>query len=162
MSATARVQKSRQRLGDRVFANTTRVAGLLILVALAGVAIFLTVEGAPALGASSDSLDGASNFLAYVWPLVFGTLLAAVLALVIATPSRWVSRWSSRTTPLEGWPSPWATWSTCWPPYPASSTGCGAGLPRCPAQPGLRLARSSTSAGSPCSPALPRRPGAPS
>jgi len=31
-------------LGDLVFANLTRSAGLVILVALAGVAIFLTIE----------------------------------------------------------------------------------------------------------------------
>ncbi len=79
-------QAPRQRLGDRVFAGTTRTAGLVILVALAGVAIFLTVEGAPALGASGDSLFGASNFVTYAAPLVFGTLLAATIALVIATP----------------------------------------------------------------------------
>jgi phosphate transport system permease protein len=86
VSATAEVRKTRQRLGDRVFANLTRLAGLTILVALLGVGIFLTTEGLPALTAPSDKLGGAANFLTYVGPLVFGTLLAAVLALVIATP----------------------------------------------------------------------------
>src|SRR5207253_1250185 len=32
------------------------------------------------------ALYGASSFLAFVWPLLFGTLLAAFLALLIATP----------------------------------------------------------------------------
>jgi phosphate transport system permease protein len=76
----------RQRPGDRVFAGTAQAAGFVILIALAGVAIFLAVEGAPALGAGPDTLGGADNFVTYVWPLLFGTLLAAVLALLIATP----------------------------------------------------------------------------
>ena len=57
-----------------------------ILLALAGVAVFLTVEGFPAFTASESALSGASSFLGYVWPLVFGTMLAATLALLIATP----------------------------------------------------------------------------
>ncbi len=76
----------KRRLGDVVFANLTRGAGLVIMLALAGVAIFLTAEGIPAFAATSDNLSGAPNFVAYVWPLVFGTLLAAVLALAIAMP----------------------------------------------------------------------------
>jgi phosphate transport system permease protein len=80
------MSRPRQRIGDRIFFNTTRLAGLLILLALAGVAIFLTTEGLPAFTAPSDALGGAANFVTYVAPLVFGTLLAAVLALLIATP----------------------------------------------------------------------------
>jgi phosphate transport system permease protein len=59
---------------------------MLILLALAGVAVFLTAEGLPALGAPPDKLGGAANLLSYVAPLVFGTLLAAAIALLIATP----------------------------------------------------------------------------
>jgi phosphate transport system permease protein len=76
----------KQRPGDRVFAGATRVASYVILVALAGVAIFLTAEGLPALGADKNALAGAANIASYVWPLLFGTLLAAVLAILIATP----------------------------------------------------------------------------
>ncbi len=87
MSTTeAKIASPKRRLGDVVFANLTRGAGLIILIALAGVAIFLTVEGAPAFKAGPDDLSGAANFMAYVWPLVFGTLLAAFLALLIAVP----------------------------------------------------------------------------
>jgi phosphate transport system permease protein len=82
----AKIASPKRRLGDVVFANLTRGAGLIILIALAGVAIFLTVEGAPAFKAGPDDLSGAANFMAYVWPLVFGTLLAAFLALLIAVP----------------------------------------------------------------------------
>jgi phosphate transport system permease protein len=69
-----------------VFAGGTRAAGYVILVALAGVAIFLTVKGLPALGADRNDLAGAANLAAYVGPLLFGTLLAALLAILIATP----------------------------------------------------------------------------
>ena len=86
MSTTAELRKPRQRVGDRVFAGATFTAGLIILLALAGVAIFLTLEGLPALNAPADKLGGATSLLAYVAPLVFGTLLAAALALLIATP----------------------------------------------------------------------------
>jgi phosphate transport system permease protein len=55
-------------------------------VALAGVAIFLTLEGAPALTAPPAALEGKSGILLYVWPLLYGTLLAALLAMLIATP----------------------------------------------------------------------------
>jgi phosphate transport system permease protein len=78
--------RGKQRPGDRVFAGATRAAGYVILVALAGVAVFLIVEGLPALGADEKTLSGASNLAAYVWPLLFGTLLAALLAVLIATP----------------------------------------------------------------------------
>jgi phosphate transport system permease protein len=78
--------RPRQRRGDRVFAGVTKLAGLLILVALAGVAVFLTIQGAPAFTAPSEALFGADSFVGFVWPLLFGTLLAAALALSIATP----------------------------------------------------------------------------
>lgn len=71
---------------DLAFGSAARGAGFIILAALAGVAVFLTIQGLPALGAHSTDLGGHSTFLSYVWPLVFGTLLSAALALVIATP----------------------------------------------------------------------------
>ncbi len=73
-------------MGDRLFEGGTRLAGLVILLVLAGVAAFLLIEGLPALTAPASALGGATSFLAYVWPLVFGTLLAAIIALVVATP----------------------------------------------------------------------------
>jgi len=83
---TTKTGSPKRRLGDLVFANLTRAAGVTILVALAGVAIFLTVQGIPAFGAGPEDLKGKSNLLTYVAPLVFGTLLAAVIALLIAVP----------------------------------------------------------------------------
>lgn len=87
-TATARKQKQRppQRRGDLLFSGSTRVAALLILLALAGVALFLTLEGIPAIDAPPDKLSGAANLAAFVGPLLFGTVLAALIALLIATP----------------------------------------------------------------------------
>jgi phosphate transport system permease protein len=74
------------QLGDRIFAGSARGAGILILVVLAGVAAFLIVQAMPALVASPADLPGGKNIVAYIAPLVFGTILAALIALVLATP----------------------------------------------------------------------------
>ena len=84
--ATGKPTRTRQRRGDVIFAGTTRLAGLVILLALAGVALFLTVEGLPALSAPASKMGGESSLAAYIGPLLFGTLLAAVIALLVATP----------------------------------------------------------------------------
>jgi phosphate transport system permease protein len=72
--------------GDRIFAGSATGAGILILVVLAGVAAFLLIEAAPAFVAAAEDIPGGNGIVAYIWPLVFGTLLAAVIALLIATP----------------------------------------------------------------------------
>lgn len=75
------------RIGDRIFSTTTVLAGSLILVVLAAVAVFLIVQSIPALVAKPGTLPNhAANFWVYVWPLVFGTIWAAAIALIIATP----------------------------------------------------------------------------
>ena len=74
------------RPGDRIFAGAAKGAGVLILVVLAGVALFLLVEAFPAIVADPADLPGGINLAAYVWPLVFGTVLSAILALLVATP----------------------------------------------------------------------------
>lgn len=84
MSAT--MPKPRQRRGDLIFSGAARAAGLVIMLALAGVAVFLTLEGLPAIDAPPGKLGGAENLAAFIWPLLFGTLLAALIALVISTP----------------------------------------------------------------------------
>ncbi|MGA9100918.1 phosphate ABC transporter permease subunit PstC [Aeromicrobium sp.] len=75
-----------RRLGDRVFSGMSTSAAITILLVLAGVAIFLTVEGIPGMVASPDEVKSGQHFLPYVWPLVFGTLLAAFLALIMSVP----------------------------------------------------------------------------
>jgi phosphate transport system permease protein len=86
VSETATARRPRQRRGDLIFSGAARVAALTIMVALAGVAIFLTIEGIPAVDAPPSQLAGAENLAAFVGPLLFGTVLAALIALVIATP----------------------------------------------------------------------------
>ncbi len=80
--ATAKAQP----VGDRVFAGLATGAGSLILLVLAGVAAFLLAEGVPAIVAPAEDLPGGNSFVAFAWPLLFGTLLAAAIALVVATP----------------------------------------------------------------------------
>ncbi|WP_345761778.1 phosphate ABC transporter permease subunit PstC [Diaminobutyricibacter sp. McL0608] len=86
-TGTAGAIRAKVRLGDRVFSTSTVVAGSIILATLAAVAIFLIIQSIPAITAPSGTLpNNASNFWVYVWPLVFGTIWAALLALIIATP----------------------------------------------------------------------------
>jgi len=75
-----------RRGGDAIFAGTAYGAGVLIMLALAGVAIFLLLESIPALSASGDQAYGADNIVVYIWPLIYGTILAAIIALIFATP----------------------------------------------------------------------------
>ena len=86
MSTSAPTRSAPTRPGDRIFRGTSLAAALLILTTLAGVAIFLSAEGLPGILASADETHTGKTFWAYVGPLVFGTLWAAVIALVIATP----------------------------------------------------------------------------
>ncbi len=75
------------RPADIIFSGTARIAGILILVALAAVALFLIVESIPALTIpASDLPRSPDSFLSYVGPLAFGTVWAAALALLMALP----------------------------------------------------------------------------
>ncbi len=79
-----------RRLGDRIFKGLATSAGVIILLTLAGVAVFLTAEGIPAFTASpselASSIGTAGSLAGYIWPLLFGTVLAASLALLLAMP----------------------------------------------------------------------------
>lgn len=90
MSVTApsppRADRPVVRPGDRIFAGVARTAALTIMLALAGVFVFLAIEGLPGLRAPANIYAPAADFWSYVGPLVFGTILAAVVALVIAVP----------------------------------------------------------------------------
>jgi phosphate transport system permease protein len=85
LNGTVEQSAAVHRRGDVVFGGLARGAAVTILVALAGVAVFLTLEGMPAVTADTDQV-GEGGIVMYVWPLLFGTLLAAVLAMVVATP----------------------------------------------------------------------------
>jgi phosphate transport system permease protein len=75
-----------RRAGDRVFSGTARGAGILMLVVLAGVAAFLIIKAIPAFSAPHSELPNNGSLGAYIWPLLFGTLLAAVIALIVGAP----------------------------------------------------------------------------
>jgi phosphate transport system permease protein len=84
--ASTRASKPVVQHGDRIFSGSATAAGVLILVVLAGVAVFLLAEAAPALLAPAEEIPGGNGLVAYIGPLVFGTLVAAIIALVVATP----------------------------------------------------------------------------
>lgn len=75
---------AKQRLADVVFKTVSTTAGVLILLALAGVAIFLVAQAVPAIIGPLPGIDG--GFFAWVWPLTFGTIWSAFLAMVMAVP----------------------------------------------------------------------------
>jgi phosphate transport system permease protein len=78
-----------RRAGDTIFSGAALVGGLVILAALAAVAIFLIAQSLPAFGAKPEDITSTgqyANFWAYVGPLAFGTIWAAVLSLVFAVP----------------------------------------------------------------------------
>ncbi|ERG64078.1 MULTISPECIES: phosphate ABC transporter permease subunit PstC [Agrococcus] len=71
------------RPADVIFKAVSTTAGVLILIALAGVAIFLVAQAVPAI---IGPLPDDDSFWAWVWPLTFGTLWSAFLAMVMAVP----------------------------------------------------------------------------
>jgi phosphate transport system permease protein len=85
-SAPPSPPRPKRRPGDRVFAGSATGAGILILLVLAGVAVFLVTEAWPALTADAAELPDGKSLASYVAPLVFGTLVAAIIALLVATP----------------------------------------------------------------------------
>ncbi len=75
------------RRSDGIFRGVTIVAGSLILAMLAAVAVFLLAQSIPAFLVDPAELRGSpSSFWAYVGPLAFGTVWAALLALIMAVP----------------------------------------------------------------------------
>jgi phosphate transport system permease protein len=87
MTTAPATRRAPVRPADRIFSGSTLIAGSLILVALAAVAIFLVAQSIPALVADPAELKGSpASFWAYVAPLAFGSVWAAALALIIALP----------------------------------------------------------------------------
>lgn len=87
MTTTPTRGKAKLRPADLIFSGSARAAGIIILVALAAVAVFLIAESVPALTADPESLPRSpDSFWAYVGPLAFGTVWAALLALLMALP----------------------------------------------------------------------------
>ncbi len=77
----------RERLANGSTRAIVISASLLVAVALAGVAIFLTAQGWPAWTAGAEELpQNAPNLWSLALPLAFGSIWSAVLALVMAVP----------------------------------------------------------------------------
>jgi phosphate transport system permease protein len=74
------------RRGDMIFAGLSKGAGLVIMLALAGVFVFLAVEGIPGISQPATNYAPETTFWPYVGKLLFGTVFAAVIALIIAVP----------------------------------------------------------------------------
>lgn len=86
-----------RHLGDRAFFGLSWLSAVSIVAVLAGVAIFLIIQGLPAITANwADQPDlnsipnpaqvPWSSFWAFVAPLLWGSLWAALIALVLGAP----------------------------------------------------------------------------
>ncbi|WP_460572309.1 phosphate ABC transporter permease subunit PstC [Humibacter soli] len=90
-AGTARVKA---RPADRIFRTLSTGSAGLIMVILAGVALFLIIKAIPAIGAnwatnpdlSHGTTQGHTSFLNYVGPLIWGTLWSSFIALVLGAP----------------------------------------------------------------------------
>jgi len=89
--------RTKRRAGDTAFLGLSTGAAVSILVILAGVAIFLIIQGMPAITANwtdNTSLSAIQNpahvpwasFWAYVAPLLWGSIWASLIAMVLGTP----------------------------------------------------------------------------
>lgn len=74
------------RFGDQLFSGLSLAAGILIFVILLAVFTFLGWKSADILTIPGSAITGGEGFFTYVYPIVLGTLMAAVIALLIATP----------------------------------------------------------------------------
>ena len=79
--AGGRIDAFMMRMVDALYALP-----FMFLVILLMVAVFLALQGMPALTAEDEEISGGEGFFAYVWPLVVGTVVASVIAMVVATP----------------------------------------------------------------------------
>lgn len=76
-------------VANKVFAGVSLGAGIAILITLLLVALFLLLQAWPALSQGTEAISGMTggrSFLAYVTPLLFGTVLASIIALLLAVP----------------------------------------------------------------------------
>ncbi|PPF88555.1 phosphate ABC transporter permease subunit PstC [Subtercola sp. Z020] len=85
---------TRVRPGDFIFRFLSTGSAVLIMIILAGVALFLIISAIPAITAdwsTNDQLNTGPtaafpNFWSYVGPLIWGTLWSAAIALLFGAP----------------------------------------------------------------------------
>jgi phosphate transport system permease protein len=78
--------RRKERRADQLAKWTVLASGAAIVVALAGVALFLLIQGAPALTAPAAELPYQVDFWSLAGPLAFGSVWVSGLALLFATP----------------------------------------------------------------------------
>ncbi|MEZ5185153.1 MAG: phosphate ABC transporter permease subunit PstC [Candidatus Nanopelagicales bacterium] len=90
---TPRVQGSSVRLGDRIFTNLTRGAGIFVLVLMASIGGFLVWKAIPAFQDNSGNFFTTQAWFPDADPpffgiaaLAFGTFISSVIAMLIAVP----------------------------------------------------------------------------
>ncbi len=81
------------RTGDRVFRATSAVAGGIVLVVMAAIAVFLVWKSIPALSGNAGNLFTTQVWLPQAEPpmfgmaaILFGTVVSSVIAVAIAVP----------------------------------------------------------------------------
>ena len=77
--------KAQRAFGDKAFSGIALASGVAILITLAFVALFLSVNSIGAVYRDEEGLI-LGQFVEYAYPLVIGTLVASLIALVLATP----------------------------------------------------------------------------
>ncbi|WP_245980020.1 phosphate ABC transporter permease subunit PstC [Gryllotalpicola protaetiae] len=92
-AAPSRRIVAKARPSDRIFKFLSTGSATLIIVILAGVALFLIIKSAPAITASwttGDLAEGTtahhSSFWSYTAPLIWGTLWVSLLGLLMGAP----------------------------------------------------------------------------
>ena len=89
-----RAGRAKSRPADRIFKGFSTGAATLIMVILAGVALFLIVKAIPAISANwatnpqlnTGVTQGNTSFWSYVAPLIWGTVFVSAIALLIGAP----------------------------------------------------------------------------
>ena len=69
------------------------VGAALGVAVLAAVALFLFLQALPTFQAPAEEISGGAGFWSYIWPMVIGTVIAAVIALWRGSPLAFELTW---------------------------------------------------------------------
>ena len=93
LDAPSGVQGSKVRLGDRIFSNLTRGAGIFVLLIMASIGAFLVWKAVPACQNNTGDFFTTQQWFPDADPpifgiaaLAFGTAISSVIAMLIAVP----------------------------------------------------------------------------
>lgn len=92
-AASADVRGPKVRLGDRIFSNLTRLAGISVLFVMAAIGLFLVWKAIPAFQTNTGNFFTTQEWFPDSDPpvfgiaaLAFGTAISAFMAMLIAVP----------------------------------------------------------------------------